>query len=549
MSLVLAGFNDPALPSIVIDADEEHKHASSYTPHNKYPNIIYVCGDSSPCAYCKECKKFLSIDSSNIKKHQNVKHQSPTDWAERMKHLMILLIDMQAPSTIVENKHFRLLFPEFCCSRKTYTGELHSLFIKTKDVIARKLADSESVNIYVDEWTRFGLNYVGVYASTADHDMLLACGVPESIMRDAESLRSYLTSELDAYNITNKIGFASSDCANNVTAAILSAGMNWNPCCCHIVNKAMEKAMSLIKTVSVIQQKVGTLVGSTKLKQFMTQEHANFLTIPTYSQTRWLSTGNMFKRLENSRDEITAFLNSDFNTNDVVITEDEWVFVSIMNTIINDVNNKIKSLENLNKSGFFYAFVTLIEIAITASQELKSNGFPNAGEVLRSYIIEKLKKQRCHDWTVDLVVASILNPNLDTKGIIPKELEGFYKEAVQYILQRLPASSTHGKQNPGFGRREAFVQKNQLEIYSDMVYPGDIDPTIYWKSHSVDLPDLYAIAKRYIGLYPSSACLERSFSMAKTVLQDKYGAISSKRAEERIFLYVNSDSVEEALNT
>ena len=51
------------------------------------------------------------------------------------------------------------------------------------------------------------------------------------------------------------------------------------------------------------------------------------------------------------------------------------------------------------------------------------------------------------------------------------------------------------------------------------------------------------ISKKYFGLYPSSSCIERAFSMAKFVLDDKFAALNPDNAEKRIFLYINNDFI------
>ena len=89
------------------------------------------------------------------------------------------------------------------------------------------------------------------------------------------------------------------------------------------------------------------------------------------------------------------------------------------------------------------------------------------------------------------------------------------------------------------------MQQNQFQLYQNLPYSGDVSVYNFWKSHSIDLPDLYNIAKNYFGLYPSSACIERAFSMARDVLDDKFCAITPENAEKRIFLYINNDFIGE----
>ena len=160
-----------------------------------------------------------------------------------------LLIEINAPSLIVEKKVFRDLFPSFYKDRETYTNNLSKLYTATKMNIKVYLESVDYINIYVDEWTRFNLNFVGIFCSTIEKDALLACGLPNNLSRSSNALGEYISSQLSSYNIQNKIRFCSTDCAPNIASAIINLKIDWNPCSCHVVNKAIEKALNTIRVL------------------------------------------------------------------------------------------------------------------------------------------------------------------------------------------------------------------------------------------------------------------------------------------------------------
>ena len=94
-----------------------------------------------------------------------------------------------------------------------------------------------------------------------------------------------------------------------------------------------------------------------------------------------------------------------------------------------------------------------------------------------------------------------------------------------------------------FGERIPNVEQNQYQLFKSIPYSGTVDIYEYWIVHSHDLPELFLISKKYFGLYPSSSCIERAFSMAKFVLDDKFAALNPDNAEKRIFLYINNDFI------
>ena len=532
---------------IVVMVNEPHLgEYSTYTDHPKYSNIKYLCGGGKQVVYCTECKRVYSADPSCIAKHQNSKHNKTQLWVNEMGKLTRLLIELRAPASITENPVFRELFPDFMKSRVSLTDAYSSLAEKTRQAIKGYLSSKERVNIYIDEWTRYGLNFVGVYCSTDERDALLACGVPDDISRGSDAIGMYLKDKLLAFGIQDKIKFCSSDCASSMVKAILDLDLEWNPCCCHIINKAMEKAIGVLEGVKTIQQKVSMLHGSTKLKQFMVINGAGFLTIPTYSVTRWLSCGEMLNRLAKHKETIVSFLNSPFNVNRVWFEDEEWVLIDVLSSIITGINSELKSLESNDKGGFFYAIWVLMKIVHVYGDELTKNGFAAPAKVLKNYIISKLKKPKVHNSTMHMMIAAALNPNVDINEISNGYLEEEKNEAIRSILERIPALVRVDRTPKTFGTRCADANCNQYQLYRMLPYQGDCNPVAFWESHKHDLPDLYKIVCEYIGLYPSSGCIERTFSMAKNVLQDSYAALTKEHAEERILLYVNSDFVKEA---
>ena len=67
------------------------------------------------------------------------------------------------------------------------------------------LSQIEYVNIYIDEWSRFGLNFVGIFCSSIEKDFLLACGIPDSIFRNALCLSEYIKKQISEFKINEKI--------------------------------------------------------------------------------------------------------------------------------------------------------------------------------------------------------------------------------------------------------------------------------------------------------------------------------------------------------
>lgn len=533
---------DGTLPTITVTEDEIHNKFICYIKSDKYDDIVILMGNRI-WAYCIPCKKYISYDSSNIRKHYLALHVSKDNklFIHEINKILKLMIELNAPNTIVEKQVFRNVFPNFPKDRKTFTKNFDEMYLLTKDNIIQYLNVVNNINLYIDEWTRFDLNFVGIFCSTEKKDALLACGVPKDISRRSDDLAKYIKKIVNSFKINNKINFCSSDCARNMINAIIKSNYTWFPCCCHVVNKAVEKAFRSIPEINTICQKVTSLTASTKFKQYLLSIDAGFWTIPSFSQTRWLSIGTMFKRLKDYHDTIKSYINSEYNINQIYFNDIEWTSIFILSDIIDEMNQCIKDLESKSKSGFFFALLYLLKIIKIISPKFKNNGYIEAYELINNYIINKIRNNK--EWAHHLFLSAILNPNinLEKDEVVPEEIKEFYSNAINEILCNITVIEPQSINLDNFGMREVNNNENQYVQYKKLPYPGNVDVVDFWEQHKLIFPNLYKLARKYIGLYPSSACIERTFSMAKSILSDKYGGITPKNAEKRIFLYVNED--------
>ena len=84
-------------------------------------------------------------------------------------------------------------------------------------------------------------------------------------------------------------------------------------------------------------------------------------------------------------------------------------------------------------------------------EKFKSYGFNEAGDIIYDYILDKMIK--CPNWTIHMIVAANLNPNISLEKIIPAELKELSQRAIEYILQKIPALNETTPTNDNFGTR------------------------------------------------------------------------------------------------
>ena len=71
------------------------------------------------------------------------------------------------------------------------------------------------------------------------------------------------------------------------------------------------------------------------------------------------------------------------------------------------------------------------------------------------------------------------------------------------------------------------------------------DPLSWWKLHEDKYPNLAKLAKKYLAIPATSTPVERLFSTASLVINEKRNRLGSDTAEDLIFLCENSDLLTE----
>ena len=72
---VVRNLSDESKISEIIE-DENNNGFKYYLEKPKYPKVIVVIGEKGTLGYCLECKKFISNDTSDIRKHINAVHKT-----------------------------------------------------------------------------------------------------------------------------------------------------------------------------------------------------------------------------------------------------------------------------------------------------------------------------------------------------------------------------------------------------------------------------------------------------------------------------------------
>ena len=81
--------------------------------------------------------------------------------------------------------------------------------------------------------------------------------------------------------------------------------------------------------------------------------------------------------------------------------------------------------------------------------------------------------------------------------------------------------------------------KKELDFYTQLGAPDEVDPLQWWSSHAKELPLLSLLARKVLTSNASSVASERLFSLAGTIVSKKRNNLKPHRVDMLAFLAFN----------
>ena len=530
---------------------------------NKSVFRLYI-KDTWVRSYCRKCNKYYANDNSCINAHCLRNHDnSQKEWFTKVKKLSLKLYLLNASfANLVEKRDFIESFGDSICS-KTITSYMHTIYSQEQEMIKGILEQEPFLTIYFDEWTKFGINFIGISVSTKSSVYALDVIAPDDMNRSRETVRNILCTKLQWFNIMNKIAFHCTDCASNVIALLES---KWFPCTNHVLNRCIEDMLSELERAMKIVNMILPLRKSACLRQFLFLNKAPRTVIPKYTRTRWYSLANFFSTLKMIFPYLTMYQNnrrkegkSDLKkgipflsfTDRCVIEDCEEFFTQLMMIM--------KELESDNPETIFWALSNILTVYYDIAPLIANKGYVRAAEKLKLGILTRFAKYQKYDYLNILVTAAFLNPFLQWNLLIipdeelPDELKGIKEKFFDFIRRTVPEafSCINQSSQNGIRRRGTIVQDEMNEFQKFLNIPrlqGKEGIALWWESQKQQFPNLYQLVQRLLTLRSTSCSVERMFSKGRYVLGDYTGNMTKENMAQKVLLYCNQEITRTLIN-
>ena len=533
------------LPKIIVPKPPNSITLSFAQKHKNHDYIYLMIG--CKIGFCSLCNKYISSDPGNVSKHVKAKHYTSQLWKKDFDKIINFFAVNAIPHSIIESKSFAELFPYSLPSLETFETRFHETYLMIQSKIRRILDQCPYYSLSLDEWTRYNYNFIGISVTIESGYYLLCLTVPDDISRTSNVISRILNENLANYNLDrNKIACTCTDCASSVRKAIKISGIEWTPCCSHIINRAFLDWISNDLTLKQIINKLSVLYNNCQFKQYLTLKGKKCKIIPSFIEIRWLSLYNSIKRACQLRKEISEFYSIKDRSielleikDDDKLNDNDWIYLNAILPYITKISNITKKLESDSNDIFFCALDLVMEIYQEITQEMHMSGFIQQSNNLKNGLFTRLIKYE--EFLNNLTIAAILNPCLDGKKLLPDELKKYYIEAKNYLKSKIPHQINQNNINTSPRSRNATQNSNEYKLFKKVRIPDNTNIVSFWKGSSKQFPNLFKIAGKYFCFKASSANIERAFSMARYALPDQCGALSKESATERAFLYVNAD--------
>ena len=136
-----------------------------------------------------------------------------------------------------------------------------------------------------------------------------------------------------------------------------------------------------------------------------------------------------------------------------------------------------------------------MEIYQDITLDMLKVGLVHQANALKSGIRKRLSKHE--NFLVDLTVVAMLNPNLDSKKLLPKELEKYYDSAKNLIKSKIPHQSENNKGYSSPRARRQSNNLNEFKVFKEVNLSSKVNVVDYWKCNKLNYPNLFRLAEKY----------------------------------------------------
>ena len=286
--------------------------------------------------------------------------------------------------------------------------------------------------------------------------------------------------------------------------------------------------------------------------------------IQKFSKTRWLSASNMFNSITYNLKSLETALTQKQRL-DLLIAEEDFELLYLTTKFMQDLANVQLFMESENNDALTHILPAGLNTQVLVHNlmlETENQEFKNGLAFFYNAFIERMNINCSHPC---LKIATILNPILkDLKylealknlGIgddeiektregmlkeIKKEFDEFMKSKTPKIAVEKTPGDTQLQFNPILNymmKEKPKSEINELDAYLEMNINKDTftNASDWWKKQESMFPNLAEFAREYLVISGSSAPVERLWSLARDIMDEKRTSLGDETLASLIFL-------------
>ncbi|XP_055906324.1 E3 SUMO-protein ligase ZBED1-like [Eupeodes corollae] len=488
------------------------------------------------------------------------------------------MVKQYYPFCMVEDQEFKkfvqMLNPSYQLpSRKTVSNSLiPRLYEETKVKVQDALATASAVCVTTDGRTsNTQQSYIGITVHFIQEQQdtlslesrLLGC-IPYNESHTITNLGNMLSSELNKWNLEEKVCCVVTDNAYNVVGAVKFKKWNHFPCFAYSLNLVVGEGLAIIESKIV---KVKNIVAFFKKSSKATVKLASMerelnlpeLKLKQYCITRWNSTYEMLNRILIVKSAVLAVLaieNPDLNC----LSASDW-------TILERATNIFKIFHAITEQMSAKKNVTISKTMLMIKairSHLNKMSIENNNEIDEFKQVDQFVDDR-------VAQATFLDPRFKKHRFsnltaYEKCLKDLKAKALWFPTQTPPAdpdtitASTSTNSESSWRQNDAMIwgdfdshldlivsNPNQhaasiLEIdkyINETPIRRNDDPLKWWKERKHIYPRLYNLALKRLCIVATSVPCERVFSKAGLTISNRRSSLKPTKAAQCLFLNYN----------
>ena len=529
--------------------------------------------------YCLSCGRWIRLSNTynHITTHYRSCIHNESQFEERyhlskernlaytIQTLRFLLYN-GLPFSLSEDMALRKVVPLM-----PHRAVLRSFVTKAADLVRRRIRDVCSTIprcvLTFDEWSdKAHRRFLGLTLS-GHHDGLVVnvfLGVHDlSCVMANDRLTGDNIADM-AYNVANDFAIQNSivivvtDRGADMTSAVrrlsrkIGRELIHGNCICHCINSILGKFVELLgprmDDIIQLRAKLNTLTFSS----FLEQRNCRYKSVPSYVSVRWYSLFRMLKVLDALQGDIIDY----FDERRELGRLNGRIFQDIKKMLpVIDICKRITKTLESEKFGTLGLVIgslrTLREQVFALSEAL-----PQTQEILRTWAeyTDGLIRETKENWSGLLEMACILHPSVDHRGLLTSDeitratheirmIMNFYgyhssSEQVQETDKRSFTDDNELDVLTIIQPQAVYAQNDELGRYYATKGSTAIKAVDFWAERT-DLPFLRKVALDILGIIPSSAGSERTFSVAGRVEGLRRLSLSSSSLEDATILMMN----------